>query len=110
MSLRSSIEHFQNQTGVSLIVDWSKVTDDVMLARYILERLNAHFHETYDGNGVGTLDHQEYQYIPDFHKYWEVHHAEIINAKINREQARLAARALHNALIQYGENIFDVTL
>lgn len=46
MSLRSSIEHFQNQTCAFLIDDLSKVTDDVMLARYVLERMNAHFHET----------------------------------------------------------------
>jgi len=110
MSLRNSIELFQSQTGIFIVDDWDKVSDDVVLARHILERLNAHFHETFDGNGIGTLNEQEYQYIPDFHKYWETHHAEIINAKIDRAQAKLAAHALHDAYIKYGENIFDVTL
>jgi hypothetical protein len=110
MSLRNSITHFQHQTGITLVDDWGKITDDVALARHILERLNAHFHQTYDGNVVSTLNGDEYQYLPDFHKYWESHHPEIINAKIDRAQAKLAARALHEASIKYGENIFDVTL
>ena len=93
-----------------MVDGWDKITDDVTLARRILERLNAHFHQTYDGNGVGTLNEKEYQYLPDFHKYWEAHHAEIINARIDRQQARIAARALHEARLKYGENIFNVTL
>lgn len=110
MTLRNSITDFQKQTGITLLDDIQNIADDITLARRILERLNKHFYTTDDGNGVGTLDEREYEYLPDFHKYWEAYHAEIINAKINREQARLAAHALHNALIQYGANIFDVTL
>lgn len=110
MSLRNSIAHFQSRTDIFLVDGWDKITDDVTLARRILERLNAHFHQTYDGNGVGTLNEEEYQYLPDFHKYWEAHHAEIINARIDRPQARIAARALHEARLKYGENIFNVTL
>jgi len=110
MSLRNSIAHFQSRTGIFLVDGWDKITDDVTLSRRILERLNAHFHQTYDGNGVGTLNEEEYQYLPDFHKYWESHHAEIINARIDRQQARIAARALHEARLKYGENIFNVTL
>jgi len=55
MSLRDSIAHFQSRTGIFLVDGWDKTTDDVTLARRILERLNAHFHQTYDGNWVGTL-------------------------------------------------------
>jgi hypothetical protein len=110
MPLRDAILHFQQQTGVVLLDDSQSLTDDVTLARRILERLNKYFYQTYDGNGIGTLDKREYEYLPDFHKYWEAHHAEIINAKIDREQARIAARALHNAFARYGRGIFDVTL
>lgn len=110
MTLRNSITNFQEQTGITLLDDIQNIADDVTLARRILERLNKHFHVTDDGNGVGTLDGREYEYLPDFHKYWESHHAEIINAKIDGEQARVAARALHDALSRYGGEIFDVTL
>src|SRR5581483_7002584 len=110
MTLRSSIIDFQEQTGITLLDDIQNTDNDVTLARRILERLNKYFYVTDDRNGIGTLDGREYKYLPDFHKYWESHHAEIINAKINREQARVAARALHSALVQYGESIFDVTL
>lgn len=90
--------------------NFSEVTDDVILARHILERLNNHFYQTYDGIGIGTLDEKEYQYLPDFHKYWQAHHAEIINARVDRDQARLAALSLHEARLKYEGSIFDVTL
>lgn len=45
----------------------------------------------------------------EFHKFWETHHREIINAKINREQARLAARSLNKAILSYGNRLLTVT-
>ncbi len=110
MSLKYFLEKFQQKTGILLIEDIQPVTDDVILARRILERLNKHFYQTYEGIGIGTLDEKEYQYLPDFHKYWQNHHQEIINAHVDRAQARLAARALHEACLKYGEDIFSVTL
>lgn len=110
MTLRSFIVNLNRELGVSVPEAWEEVIDDVSLAQRFLEKLNEYFFQTYDGIGTARLNDKEYQYFSDFHKYWESHHAEIINAKINREQARLAARALHDALVQYGENIFDVTL
>ncbi len=110
MSLQNSLEKFQQQTGILLMENLNTITDNVILARHILERLNKNFYQTYEGIGIGTLDEKEYQYLPDFHKYWQAHHAEIVNAHLDRLQARLAARSLHEARLKYGEHIFDVTL
>jgi hypothetical protein len=110
MNLRTSIANFQHRTGLLLLDDWETIPDDVTLARRLLERLNAHFFRTDDETGFSTLDGKEFQYLPAFHKYWEAHHAEIINARIDRHQARLAAHALHQASQVYGESIFAVLL
>jgi hypothetical protein len=72
--------------------------------------LNEYFFQTYDGIGTIRLNEKDYQYFSEFHKFWEAHHAEILNARIDRTQAHLAARALHNALVKYGPSIFKVTL
>jgi hypothetical protein len=104
------IANFQNETGRILVEDWRTFADDIALARLLLERLNSHFFQTDEGVGISILDAREFQYLPDFHKYWEAHHAEIINARIDRRQARFAARALHEASQAYGESIFDVLL
>ena len=49
MNLRNSIADFQHQSDILLFDDWDKITDDITLARRIIERLNAYFHETYEG-------------------------------------------------------------
>jgi hypothetical protein len=51
MTLRDSILHFQHQIGVVLLDDFQSLTDDVTLARRILERLDRYFFQTYDENG-----------------------------------------------------------
>lgn len=45
----------------------------------------------------------------EFHKFWEAHHREIINAKIDRSQARLAAQSLNKAILSYGNRLLTVT-
>jgi len=110
MNFRNSIANFQLQTGILLVNDWDTITDDVTLARRVVERINAHFFQTYEGIVISILNEKEFQYFPDFHKYWEAHHAEIINGRIDRQQARTTAHALHEARVRYGETIFEVTL
>lgn len=109
MTLRNSIVNFQDETGIALFNDLDANMNDVAFSRRVLERLNAHFYQTNDGIGISILNEKEFQYLPDFHKYWEAHHAEIINAKIDRQQARVAAFALHEAQLKYGQDIFKVT-
>lgn len=110
MTFRTFIEILNREIGVSVSDDWYATAGEIILAKKVLEKLNEYFFQTYDGIGVARLNDKEYQYFSDFHKYWESHHAEIINARINREQAKLAARALHEANVKFSESIFNVTL
>jgi hypothetical protein len=87
MSLQNSLEKFLQQTGILLMENLNTITDDVILARHKLERLNKKFLSTYEGIGIGTQDDKEYQYLPDFHKNWQAHHAEIVNARLDRPPA-----------------------
>jgi len=45
----------------------------------------------------------------EFHKFWEARHEKILNARIHRNQARLAAQALSNATKKYGKEILGAT-
>jgi len=110
MTLRELICQLNQQIGIPLPKDWKNNTDEIILAQMVLERLNEYFYQTYEGIGTTRLNDKEYQYFSDFHKFWEAHHVEILNAKINRAQARLAAQGLHKALVNFGAEIFNVTL
>jgi len=110
MSFRNFIVNLNQEIGLSLPPDWETITDEIILAQRVLERLNEYFFQTYDGIGTTTINDKAYQYFSEFHKFWESHHAEIINARIDRTQARMSAQALHSALLKYGKGIFQVTL
>jgi len=110
MTLRELICQLNQQIGIPLPKDWKNNTDEIILAQTVLERLNEYFYQTYEGIGTTRLNDKEYQYFSDFHKFWEAHHVEILNAKTNRAQARLAAQGLHKALVNFGAEIFNVTL
>lgn len=110
MTFRNFIANLNQQIGIQLPPNWESITDEVALAQRALERLNEYFFQTYGGIGTTILNDKEYQYFSEFHKFWEAHHVETLNAKIDRAQARIAARALHNAFLKYGADIFKVTL
>ena len=63
----------------------------------------------YEGIGTITFRGAELQYFSEFHKFWEAHHREILNARIDRAQARLAAQALSAAIRKYSETVLSVT-
>jgi hypothetical protein len=108
--LRNTIDNFQSGTGIILVENWNTIPNDILLARLLFDRLNSHFFQTDEGVGISILDAREFQYLPEFQKYWGTNHIEIINARIDRQQARLAARALYEASQDYGSSIFDVML
>jgi hypothetical protein len=110
MTFLDFLANLNRQIGIPLPDDWISEADEVALAKKVLEKLNEYFFQTYEGIGTTRANEKEYQYFSEFHKYWETHHAEIINARIVREQACITANALHLARINYGDRIFNVTL
>jgi len=109
MTFRDFISHLNRQIGIPLPRDWETITDEIALAQRVLGSLNEYFFQTYDGIGTTTLGDKEYPYFSDFHKFWEAHHSEILNARIDPTQARIVARALHSASLRHGPGIFHVT-
>lgn len=110
MTFLEFVAEIASRSGIPLPPGWQTCTDEVTLAQKVLERLNEYFFQTYDGIGTTTFNDREYQYFSEFHKFWESHHVEILNVKIDKTQARQAAQALHAAFLKYGGEIFRVTL
>lgn len=108
MTFRSFISSLNQQIGIPLPTNWKMTADEIHLAQQVLERINQYFFQTYDGIGTTTLNDKEYQYFSEFHKFWETYHREVLNAEIDRTQARITANALHEAFLQYGSEIFNV--
>jgi len=108
VTVREFIETFNRNLGIAVPPSWGNLTDTEVAQRF-LTRLNEYFFQTYEGIGHTTFDEDELQYFSEFHKYWESHHDEILNPKINTEQARIAANCLSAALSQYGNEILRVT-
>jgi hypothetical protein len=83
--------------------------DEIQMARRFLEGLNAYLYQTYEGIGTTTFEGEELKYFSDFHKFWEANHERILNARINRAHAHLAAQALHEAVLVHGADLLHVT-
>lgn len=102
------ITELNQRINITLPESWSDLSE-VQLAQRFLERLNEYFYQTHEDIGTTTFNGEELQYFSEFHKFWETHHKEILNARIDRAQARLAAQALSSAIQTYGNLILGVT-
>ncbi|MBC7234161.1 MAG: hypothetical protein H5T68_13065 [Chloroflexi bacterium] len=108
MTFQEFIEDLNRRIGIALPEVWTALTE-VQLAQRFLERLNEYFFQTYEGIGTVTFEGDELLYFSEFHKFWEAHHQEILQARIDRTQARMAAQALSDAIKRYGRAILSVT-
>lgn len=107
-SLKAFIEDTSRRFGVSVPAAWEKLSE-VELARTYLQRLNEYFFQTHDGIGNAEFEGEEFQYFSEFHRFWEKNYAEILNARVDRAQAKVAARALAAALTKYGPTLLSVS-
>ncbi|MGQ9494402.1 MAG: hypothetical protein ACUVR2_11700 [Anaerolineae bacterium] len=107
MTFQDFIEDLNRRIGIVLPEAWTNLSE-VQLAQRFLERLNEYFFQTYEGIGTLTFHGDELRYFSEFHKFWEAHHQEILNARIDRSQARRAAQALSAAIQRYGRSLLSV--
>jgi len=107
-TFKEFVEELNQRMGISLPKSWTNLTE-VRLAQRFLEKFNKYFFQTYEGIGTTTFNNEELQYFSEFHKFWEAHHKEILNVRIDTKQTQLAAQALSNAVKKYGKEIFKVT-
>ncbi|SHH92068.1 hypothetical protein SAMN05720761_1455 [Fibrobacter sp. UWCM] len=64
-------------------------------ARKIVQSLNEFLYARYPDIGTTNVLDAAYDYISDFHKYWERHYKEILNVRIDDSNCEKVADALH---------------
>jgi hypothetical protein len=107
-SLIAFIKEINAQMGVVLPAHWQKLSD-LEIAQRFLRGINRYFFQTYQGIGTTQFQGEELQYFSEFHKSWESNHHSILNARIDRPQANLAAKSLSRAVQKHGYEILNVT-
>ena len=107
-SLVAFVEEINKKLGISLPREW-KVLDDLQVARRFLEGVNRYFFQTYQGIGTTDFQGEELEYFSEFHRFWEANHASILNARIRRAKATMAAKALKEAIRKYGRGVLSLT-
>ncbi len=108
MTFQRFVEDINARVGITLPPSWTNLTE-VQLAQRFLGGLNEYFFQTYDGIGTTNFDGEEFQYFSEFHKFWEANHREILRARIDEQQAQLAAQCLSQAVKKYGTSILRLT-
>lgn len=75
--------------------------------RCSISRINQFLYQSYPELGNTTaLNGEIFGYFSEFHKFWENHHQEILNPKIDDTQCSIIADVLHNILQKFGKNCF----
>lgn len=109
-SILSFIAEVNRKIGISLPRSWPQ-RDEIEIARCFIEKLNEYFFQTRAGIGTThALDDEEFQYFSEFHKFWESHHREILNARFSEPQIAEAAYSLHSAVNIYGPSILELNI
>ena len=76
-------------------------------ARKVVKSINDFLYTNYPGIG-STLELGEYrEYFSDFHKFWEEHHKEILNCKIDDEKCEQVADALRAIYVKTDGDAFS---
>lgn len=102
------IEKINADIGVALPARWNTLSE-IEIARRFLQGINCYFFQTHESLGTTDFQGEELRYFSQFHQYWEANHRLILNARIDRDQARMAAHSLHQAIQRYGATILDIT-
>lgn len=75
-------------------------------ARKVVKSINDFLYTNYRGIGT-TLELGEYrEYFSDFHKFWEAHHKEILDCKVDDEKCELVADALRAIYVKTDGDAF----
>ena len=76
-------------------------------ARFVVKRINDFLYTNYPGIGA-TMELGAYrEYFSDFHKFWEVHHQEILDCKIDEGKCELVADALRAIYVKTDGSAFS---
>ena len=73
---------------------------DIESARKIVKSINEFLFTKYPDIGFTEALGDAYEYVSDFHKYWEENYREILNATIDDENCKQVAEALHGIFVK----------
>lgn len=76
-------------------------------SREIIKEINSFLYTNYPGIGTVNALNKEFDYFSDFHKFWEKHHKEILNMKINIKNCEQVADILHEVYLKTEGKVFS---
>lgn len=80
---------------------------DINNARVLINEINDFLYTNYPNIGYTTTLGNTFEYLSDFHKYWENHHAEILDCKIIDEKCEQVANRLHEVFVLTNGSAFS---
>lgn len=75
-------------------------------ARQVIKNINEFLYTNYIGIDTTEILGGTYKYFSDFHKYWDMHHKEILNCQIIETQCEKVADALHDVYKKTNGSVF----
>ena len=75
-------------------------------ARKIVQSLNEFLYTRYPDIGSTYVLDATYDYVSDFHKYWESHYKDILDVRIDDENCEKVADALHRVYLDTNGHAF----
>jgi len=88
----------------SILNDDNNLT--IQEARKVVKHINDFLYTNYSDIGSTYVLGGEREYFSDFHKFWEKHHKEILDCKIDDKKCELVADALHDVFIKTNGEAF----
>ena len=73
----------------------------------IIKEMNSFLYTKSGKIGKTNILGESFEYLSDFHKFWEENHKVILNAKISEEQCIKVANSLHDVFIRTKGQVFS---
>lgn len=75
-------------------------------ARKVVKKINEYLYTNYPGIGKTLVLGEYREYFSDFHKFWETHHKEILDCKIDDSKCELVADSLRSIYVKTNGDAF----
>jgi len=104
---RLFIESTLQESGIELLKKWRYI-DDISFIRKFAHLISQFYYfgfNDYNKDNIYAIYSSKFN---EFHKYWEANHRQLLDPKIDKQKAKLAAQALIAAKKKYGDSIFKL--
>ena len=80
---------------------------DVLKARAVIKEMNEFLYTNYPSIGTVTALGSDWNYFSEFHRYWHIHHKEILNLRVDDTVCAKVADILHEVFIRTDGKVFS---